>query len=185
MSRNAPPSTAKPPWSARVAVHDVPEAGRRFDLVADESTRAAVAESIGLRALPRLEASFDVSRQGREGLHVAGRVIATVGQTCVVSLDPIDNELDEVVDLVFQPASEEEQEEPQDGRRSRVAADDAPEPLVGGAVDLGAVATEYLALGIDPHPRKPDAKFSAPAADDDSPHPFAALAALKKEQGGS
>ena len=69
---------------------------------------------------------------------------------------------------------------------SKVAADDAPEPLVGGVVDLGVVATEFLALGIDPYPRKSGVEFTAPAAaDDDSPHPFAALAALKKEQGGS
>ena len=95
---------ARPPWSVPVAVHDVPETGRRFDLVADQNTRAALAEVIGLRALPRLEASFDVSRHGRDGLRVVGRVSATVGQTCVVTLEPIDNEVDEAVDLVFAPA---------------------------------------------------------------------------------
>ena len=75
-----------------------------FELMADEKVRAALAESIGLRALPRLEASFDVSRHGREGLHVVGRVSATVGQNCVVTLEPIDSEIDEAVDLVFEPA---------------------------------------------------------------------------------
>ena len=47
-------------------------------------------------------------------------------------------------------------------------------------VDLGAVATEFLLLGIDPYPRKPGAVFDAPPAGDPSSHPFAALAALKK-----
>ena len=57
-------------------------------------------------------------------------------------------------------------------RRSRCA---------DGAVDLGAIATEFLLLGIDPYPRKPGAVFDAPVAEDDpSSHPFAALAALKK-----
>ena len=46
------------------------------------------------------------------------------------------------------------------GGRSKVAADDAPEPLVGGVVDLGVVATEFLALGIDPYPRKSGVEFS-------------------------
>ncbi len=127
--------------------------------MADENTRAAVAESIGLRALPRLEASFDVSRHGREGLHVVGRVSATVGQTCVVTLEPIDNEIDEAVDLVFEPAPERGGSTRRSGG-SKVAADDAPEPLVGGVVDLGAVATEFLALGIDPYPRKSGAEFT-------------------------
>ena len=35
-------------------------------------------------------------------------------------------------------------------------------------------------LGIDPYPRKPDATFEPPAVEDESEHPFAALAALKK-----
>jgi len=172
-------SRATPPWSTPVAVHDVPETGRRFDLVADDHTRAAVAQSIGLRALPRLEASFDVTRHGREGLRVVGRVAATVGQTCVVTLEPIDNEVEETVDLVFAPAAAESAP-PEGGGRSKVAAEDAPEPLIGGVVDLGVVATEFLALGIDPYPRKAGAEFAAPATEDDSSRPFAALAALKK-----
>ena len=60
--------------------------------------------AIGLSALPRFTASLDVSRQGRDGLHVVGRVSATVGQTCVVTLEPIENEIDEAVELVFAPA---------------------------------------------------------------------------------
>ena len=184
MSRDVPAPKSRPPWSAPVAIHGVPETGRRFELMADEKVRAALAESIGLRALPRLEASFDVSRHGREGLHVVGRVSATVGQNCVVTLEPIDSEIDEAVDLVFEPASVEEDPH-EDGGGSKVAIDDAPEPLVGGVVDLGVVATEFLTLGIDPYPRKSDAEFTAPAAGDDTSHPFAALAALKKERGGS
>lgn len=178
---------SRPPWSVPLAVRDVPEAGRHVDLVADENTRAAVAASIGLPALPRLTARFDVSRQGRDGLHVIGRVSATVGQTCVVTLEPVENEVDEAVELVFDPAaasSDFDSALDEDGGSSQVA-DDAPEPLVGGAIDLGAIATEFLSLGIDPYPRKPGVEFAAPAGEDDTPHPFAALAALKKGQGDS
>jgi uncharacterized metal-binding protein YceD (DUF177 family) len=189
MRRHRPQPDARLPWSAPVAVREVPETGRHVTLVADEATRAAVAQAIGLRALPRLEASFDVSRQGREGLHVAGRVSATVGQTCVVTLEPVDNELDEAIDLAFVPEPEvAEQDDDADrgaGKGIRVAADDAPEPLIGGVVDLGVIATEVLTLGLDPYPRKPGAEFANPVADDDSPHPFAVLAALKKGEGGS
>ena len=56
----------------------------------------------------------------------------------------------------------------------------AARALRDGVVDLGAVATEFLLLGIDPYPRKPGAVFDAPPAGDPSSHPFAALAALKK-----
>jgi hypothetical protein len=42
---------------------------------------------------------------------------------------------------------------------------------------------EFLILGIDPYPRKPDAVFDAPVVGDPKSHPFAALAALKKGGG--
>lgn len=181
MSRHHP---NPPPWSLPVSIHDVPESGRRFDLAPDETVREALAKAIGLRSLPRLEASFDVTRHGRNGLRVAGQVSATVGQTCVVTVEPLDHEVAESVDLVFVPRAAAAADEGVPAESDvALAADDAPEPLIGGVVDLGVVATEFLTLGIDPYPRKPDAVFEAPrAADDESAHPFAALAALKKDR---
>ena len=77
---------APPPWSVPVAVEEVAETGRHFDLVADPDIRAATARLAGLRDLPRFEATFDVTRSGTDGLHVTGRVLATVGQSCVVTV---------------------------------------------------------------------------------------------------
>ncbi len=194
------------PWSALVALHEVPETGRHVELIADERTRAAIAKLAGLRSLPRLAAVYDVTLRGRAGLRVAGHVSATVGQTCVVTLEPIENEVDEEIDLLFAPtaaASEhfpakwgpvrrrkcdsETESTPADHSGAGVAIDarDGPEPLTGGVVDLGALATEFLILGVDPHPRKPGAIFEGSSVGDDSVKPFAALAALKKGQGGS
>jgi hypothetical protein len=171
------------PWSVPVGLHDIPETGRRFELVADEGVRAAVAKLAGLRALPRFEAEFDVSLRGRNGLRVEGRVSATVGQTCVVTLEPIENVIEEPIDLVFAPDVATALSADQDGESGAPSAVDAPEPLVGGGVDLGAIAVEFLLLGIDPYPRKPGAVFEATATGDASANPFAALAALKKEAG--
>jgi hypothetical protein len=162
----------------------VPETGRHVELAADEETRAAVADLAGLASLPRLHASFEVATHGRGGLHVFGRVSATVGQTCVVTLEPVENEIDEAIDLVLAPAAVPPPVAGQDGGEVEVPAEDAPEPLVGGRIDLGAIATEFLILGIDPYPRRPDAVFRPPAAGDESAHPFAALGALKRGQGG-
>jgi uncharacterized metal-binding protein YceD (DUF177 family) len=173
------------PWSVPVRVHEVPLTGRRFELEADEATRAAIAKSAELGALLRLEATFDVSRREPNGLHVAGRVCATVGQECVVTLDPIENEIEEVVDLIFVPgAAPAVGDAPGRVAAEEVEADDAPEPLLSDTVDLGAIATEFLILGIDPYPRKPEAVFQAPPTDDSSDHPFAALAKLRGRQGG-
>jgi uncharacterized metal-binding protein YceD (DUF177 family) len=168
-------------WNVPLSISDVPEGGRHLDLAADARARAAVAALAGLAALPRLEASFDVTRHGRGGLRVVGHVSATVGQTCVVTLEPLENEVEEDIDVVFVPAAAP----PDEGfAEVEVPLEDAPEPLVGGMIDLGAIATEFLILGLDPYPRKPDAVFEAPPAGDEATHPFAALAELKKGRGG-
>ena len=174
---------AELPWSVPVAVHEIPETGKHFNLVADERVRAAVAKLAGLQSLRRFEAGFDVSRRGRDGLRVTGGVSATVGQICVVTLEPMDNAVEETVDLAFAPAAPVSPPTDRDAGTEAPATPDAPEPLVGGIVDLGAIATEFLLLGIDPYPRKSDAVFEAPATGDASAHPFAALATLKKPPG--
>ena len=180
------------PWSVPIVVADIPETGRRFDLVPDAVTRDAIAKVTRVAALPRLEVGFDLTRYGNDGLHVIGRVLATIGQTCVVTLEPIQNEVDEAIDLVFtpQPMPAAETENPEQTRASHaddddVDVDDAPEVLRDGVVDLGAIAVEFLMLGTDPYPRKPGAVFDAPPAGDPTSHPFAALAALKKGEGSN
>jgi len=170
---------SKPPWSVPVALAEIPQDGKRFDLVADEATRAEVAKIAGLRTLPRLHATFDLARHGSDGLRVIGHVSATVGQNCVVTLDPLDNEVTEEVNLVFAPPSAPLSGEEEIDQAELIEPGD-PEPLTGDRIDLGALATEFLLLGIDPYPRKPDATFQAPEVEDEFAHPFAALAALKK-----
>ncbi|MTW17433.1 DUF177 domain-containing protein [Rhodoplanes serenus] len=162
------------PWSVPVKLDDVSEEGLTLHLSADAPAREAIARLGGLTGLPRLAADFELTRQGR-GLRVVGTVTATAGQTCVVTLEPMESEIAEAVDLVFSPdAPAEEAGPPRDPE-----AAEPPEPLVGGTVDLGAVATEFLLLGLDPYPRKPGAVFDPPADGAPEPGPFAALAALK------
>ena len=167
------------PWHFPVAVEDVPESGEHFDLTADSQTRAAIGKVAGLRDLPRLEANFDVSRQGGGGLRVAGRIAATVSQTCVVTLDPVANEVAEDVDLLFVPQASVAEA----GGAATTKPNEREyeiEPLTGGVVDLGALATELLILGLDPYPRMPGAVFQAPEETAASEGPFSALAALQK-----
>jgi uncharacterized metal-binding protein YceD (DUF177 family) len=167
------------PWHAVVAVEDVPETGEHMTLVADAEMRLAIARVAGLRELPRLEANFDLLRQGTGGLHITGRVSATVGQNCVVTLEPLQNEIEEEVDLLYMPAAAATAT---DGETPAEPKWDDPEPLIGGALDLGALATEFVILGIDPYPRKPGVVFEPSRDQKPDPGPFAALAGLMKDR---
>src|SRR4051812_37218315 len=93
------------PWSVRVMRHEVPETGRRFELTADAPTRSSVATLAGVESVLRLEASFEVFQHAPDGLRVVGRVSGTVGQVCVVTLEPIETKVEELVDLVFLPGA--------------------------------------------------------------------------------
>jgi uncharacterized metal-binding protein YceD (DUF177 family) len=165
-----------------IQVTDVPETGRRFELTADGETREAVAKVAGVVALPRLEATFDLAPLANDGVRVTGMVSASVEQICVVTLDPMTSQIEEQIDLVFVPSGASVQ--PKDATMLGASDDsDPPETLQNGVLDLGAVATEFLVLGINPYPRKPDATFEGAGADDTKANPFAALAALKKAPG--
>jgi uncharacterized metal-binding protein YceD (DUF177 family) len=170
------------PWRVLVNVAQIPEGGlhRAFD--ASDAVRAAMAETVGLREIVSANAAFDVKLKTGGRVHVTGEVQARIGQTCVVTLDPIESEINETIDLMFAPP----EQIPSLAALTEEAAEsdedmpDPPEPIVNGVIDLGRLATDALFLAIDPYPRKPDAVFKPPAEIvDPADHPFAALKALQ------
>jgi len=84
-------------WSVPVAVEDIPDTGLHIEIDVPAATRAEVAQLAALRELPQLSAVFDLTRQGT-GVHVSGQVSARVGQTCVVTLEPIESVVEETVE---------------------------------------------------------------------------------------
>ena len=178
-------TTEKPdPWRVPVAVAQIPETGLHRDIAADPAVRHAMAEMGGLREVLSAQASLDVTPKSGGRFHVTGHVRARIGQTCVVTLEEIESDIDEPVDLIFAPP----EQVPQMAAlvdEAEESDDDTPdplEPIENGMIDLGKVATDALYLAVDPYPRKPGAVFE-PLVEDADPedHPFAALRALKAE----
>src|ERR1700677_145358 len=170
------------PWSVPVIVAQIADTGLHRDIDADRAARDAMAAVAGLREILSASASIDLTLEKAGRVHVAGRVRARVGQTCVVSLDPIENDIDEAIDLIFGPPeqiSELADLVVDDAAESDAEIPDPPEPIENGVIDLGRLATDALFLGIDAYPRKPDAVFEPQVvAADPEDHPFAALKAL-------
>ena len=185
------PSTGSEPdpWRAPVIVAQIPDAGLHRELEATAAERQAMAEIAGLREVLSVHASFDVVPKSGGRVQVTGLVRGRIGQTCVVTLDPIESEIEEEVDLTFAPEAEARRladliEEGQDDEEPPEVAD-PPEAIVGGMIDLGRLATDALFLAIDPYPRKEGAVFEAEVtALDPEDHPFAALKALQDNKKG-
>ncbi|WP_027529960.1 DUF177 domain-containing protein [Bradyrhizobium sp. WSM3983] len=183
------PMTGPDPWRAPVIVAQIPDTGLHRELEASAAERQAMADLAGVRDILSAHADFDVVPKSGGRIHVTGHVRARVGQTCVVTLDPIESEIDEDVDLTFAPEAEARRledliEEGQDEAEPAQIAD-APEAIVNGIIDLGRIATDALFLAIDPYPRKPGVVFEAEVtAPDPEDHPFAALKALQDNKQG-
>ena len=172
------------PWSVPVIVEQIPDTGLHRDIEADPAARDAMAGVAGLRDVLSAHASLDVTPERGGRVHVTGRVRARVGQTCVVTLDPIENEIDEPIDLIFAPPEQipELSDLVDEAAESDGEIPDPPEPIINGVIDLGRLATDALFLAVDPYPRRPDAVFEPLiVAADPMDHPFAALQALQRD----
>jgi uncharacterized metal-binding protein YceD (DUF177 family) len=182
--------TGSDPWRAPVIVAQIPDTGLHRKLEASADERRAMADLAGVRDILSAHADLEVVPKSGGRVHVTGRVRARIGQTCVVTLDPIENEIDEEVDLTFVPEAEVRRledliEEGRDDEEAPPVAD-PPEAIVNGIIDLGRIATDALFLAIDPYPRKPDVVFEAEVtAPDPEDHPFAALKALQDNGRGN
>ncbi len=179
--------TVTPEFSRLLALADLDPDGTPFHIEAGEAERAALARRFDLQAVNTLacEGVVAVSGDGRR-LRVTGRLTAEVIQTCVVSLEPLTASVEVAVDRDFAvDAVDEWSLDAVEGGEIIIASDeeDAPEPVVGDAIDVGEMASEILALEIDPFPRRPGAAFAGytdgGAGDDAADSPFAVLGTLR------
>ena len=167
-------------WREVVTLSEVQRGTVKRSLVADEAARARIAKALGLESLGRLEAQLQV-RTWLDGVEIDGRWSATVGQVCGVTLEPFESELDGEIHIRALPRGSAALVDPDEAGGELDLdpdADDPPDVLEGGDIELGAYVVEDLSLAIDPFPRKPGVEFEAPEQPGEL-SPFAVLAKLK------
>ena len=164
------------PLSRIVRRVDVPDEGLAVDLEADASAGAALAAHLGIPAVERVSGRVEINPWGRNGLVVTGWVEAAVVQRCVVTFEPVHNVVRESFEEYFapDPAAVPAQEL---GAIERADI----EALDNQRIDVGALAVEYLVLGLDPYPRREGAELTVTEGGQPGPEsgPFAALAGLR------
>jgi uncharacterized metal-binding protein YceD (DUF177 family) len=174
----------KPFFSRLLETGAIGEGGIVEHIEATPAERATIAAEHNLISVDALVADLDVRRSGGGLIVIDGRIKAEVVHTCVVSLEPAPQSIDEPIHLSLASAgSKEAPPEPKPGAELMVDPDvDQPDVFAGPSIDLGRIVLEHFTLALDPYPRAPGAKLPAEAAEapeEPSESPFAALAGLK------
>jgi uncharacterized metal-binding protein YceD (DUF177 family) len=161
------------PLSRPVSVQHLPPEGLEAIVEATPEERAALAKDFKLPGIHALAGRFRLSGTPKR-VHVEGVVSARVAQTCVVTLESFDDSIEEEVEVDFAAPSADSP--PLNPERPDY---EPPDEITRGHIDLGALTAEFLALGLDPYPRKPGAEFAHEGHGERADSPFAALQKLK------
>jgi uncharacterized metal-binding protein YceD (DUF177 family) len=164
--------------SRSIEVGHLPPEGVDVEVSASPEQRTAIAAAYDLVDVKSVSATVQLRPEPRGGIVAGGRVVADIVQTCVVSLVPVEQHIDEVFTVRFVPA--ESAAALRANRQDEGDEADPPDMLTGTTVDVGALAEEHFVLAIDPYPRAPGAELPADMkpAQEAVDSPFAKLGEL-------
>ncbi len=177
---------ARPPveFSRSVSVESLPAGGKHWAIEASPDECERLAQRFGILKVVSVTAKF----KGKPMAHgdivrITGSLTAQVVQACVSSLVPVEQQVIEDIDMSFSPSAADTA----DDIDIDLSLDDPPDPIYDGKVDLGEIAAEHLALGLDPFPRADNAESlvgSVVCEDivEKRRSPFAVLEALNKKK---
>ncbi|QFQ87233.1 DUF177 domain-containing protein [Paracoccus kondratievae] len=170
-------TTSPAPQSRFRVAHLNPRQPTEFALAPDSTTRDALADELGINALPRLRFSGSIRAIANDSWEVTGTLSARVVQPCVVTLAPVATNLQEEVHRLFSPHVDSPE-----GEEVEMPDEDV-EPL-GQFIDVEAIMVEALTLALPLYPRARGAALDAPEPKEEKEEPrkpFAGLADLIKD----
>ena len=174
-------STAPLAWQ-----HGVTSVGAR-GVTIDRAATAAELEYLKMEldvvSVEAFEARYTITAQSGRSYLMSGDFTARLTQACVVTLEPLAQNITETFSVSFCPPGRIS--EPEEKERPVLDAPDV-EVLAGDVIEAGRVLFELLSAALDPYPRKGEAEFSwqdPKTGPDDIEilHPFAALSKLKNK----
>lgn len=178
-----------PEFSRPVQVDRIGREGLNLDIEAKPDERAALARRFGLLSLASLTARCRLRPVAGGMIELTGTLAADLEQECVVTLEPVPAHIEDsfdaryALDLTRFRAAEAEE-------LIDMEAEDPPEAIDAGTIDLGEAVAQQLAVALDPFPRAPGVVFSGDEAGEAGeeqnspvkPSPFAVLGQLKRRR---
>ncbi len=130
---------------------------------AGEQTLVNIAVQLKILRVDHLSWELVAKPWGKKGFRLDGVVKGAVAQACIVTLAPVEEIIEEVVDLRFVPEENLKDKPRKTGFEDDINFDatpeDEPEPYTGDQFDAMPYVIEHLALGLNPYPRASGAAF--------------------------
>lgn len=169
-------------FSRRIALNDAAAFQGRIDATAEECTHlCALFRIVGLSAF---HFTYRITPLPSHRYRLTGDLNAEVTQSCVLTLEPVTEHIQETVSVEFWPAA---QIASADFATLDTGLDDEfPEEIIDGKIDVGAFAAELLASLINPYPKKSGVGFEwtdqKDAFEAEQSGPFAQLGKLRTDR---
>jgi len=170
----------EPEFSFIVHPSDLEDVEKQFELSAESDERAALSKRFGLKAIDAFNSILKIKPlRKKNAIRLRGKLYASVVQSCIVSLVPIKNTVEEEFEIIFREGNQIDRTGSEDI--------DELEPYFDDTIDIGEIASGELALAIDQYPRAPGISDDAVEPylgiqDDLETKPFGGLAALKRKK---
>ena len=154
---------------------------RTFRRQASDAERLRLSDQFGEAECRALVTTYAITPLAPGRYRVSGSVTATLELVCGVTLDPIEQGIEEGFEVEFRS----------DARRLGgleldfdALGDDDPEPIEQGLIRVGRLIGEIVASAIDPFPRADDAELERTEVGEgeETANPFAVLSQLKSER---
>ncbi|WP_336279199.1 DUF177 domain-containing protein [Bartonella sp. CB175] len=141
-----------------ISVRSLPAKGIKVHICADQQECAHLAKNHGLIEVKFCDGEFNILPSKERGVRVKGLLRACIVQSCVITLEPLENILHENIDVIFVPEDSNlaKPKISEDTNELFLDADgmDPPEVFYGDKINIGAVMEEFFELSIDHYPRK-------------------------------
>ena len=150
-----------------------PDSGNFFKFVASDAECQLLAARFHFVAVEALSAELRVRKSARDCWDVVGQLKGVIVQACGATGVPVSETIDFLIEERYVRSAGNPDE-------VEVHLDEA-EPLENGAIKIGEMLAQSLAVAVTPWPRAPEAPETFTSGEELPDHPFAGLAALKRQ----
>ncbi|WP_336276995.1 DUF177 domain-containing protein [Bartonella sp. CB178] len=166
-----------------ISVRSLPAKGIKVCICANQQEREHLAKNHDLVEVKSCEGEFYIFPSKQRGVRVKGSLRACIVQSCIITLESLENIIDESLEVVFVPEDSKlvKPKVLEDTGELFLDVDgsDVPEIFHGDKIDIGAIMEEFFELSIDHYPRKEGASMTVTEKLDGSEQEISPFSILK------